>query len=172
MKIAVIDNRSKRLHRLINISIVAFTILWIVIFIFMLTSIEILERLAVYFMLISALPLVIGLIAFSLLVFIGKKKVISVDPSKSSYSLTLNITKEDFEKSKLNHLDSLGNYILVEDSGNRKEYEISSGQVKKLLSQDGVKSSGISFKKRKTKSLDGPPKAILDSAMWMLWGAS
>ena len=172
MKIAVIDNRSKRLHRLINISIVAFTILWIVIFICMFSNIPILERLAAYFILISGLPLVTGLIAFSLLVFIGKKRVISVDPSKSSFRLTLNITKEDFEKGKLNHLDSLGNYICVEVAGNRKEFEISSGQVNKLLSQYQTKDWDILFQKRKVKSLDGPPKELFDSAMGMLWGAS
>lgn len=135
MKIFVIDNRSKRLHRVINLSILTFTILWLVIFICMFTRIAILERFAVYFMLISGLPLVIGLIAFSLLVFMRKKRVISIDPSKSSYSLTLNITKEDFKKDKLNYLDSLGNYICVESAGYRKEYEISSGQISKLLSQ-------------------------------------
>ena len=123
-------------------------------------------------MLLSGLPLATGLVAFLLLIFIGKKSVISVDSSKSSIKLILNITNEDFEKGKLSNLERLGNYIYVEIAGNRKGYEISSGQVNKLLSQYETKSWDITFQKRKVKSLDGPPKELFDSAMGILWGAT
>ena len=94
----------------------------------------------------------------------------TVDPN-SQIKLILNISEDDFNKGKLEQLAGIGNYIIVTDNQDI-EYEISSSQAKRLLSQDLTKNWMISFRKSRIRSLDESPKEIFGHAMWMLWGAS
>lgn len=166
MKVKVLDKRRKILFGVINTSILTFTVLWLLIFINQIFNSEVLGLITGYFIITSFIPLSVGIIC-SLTLGVLSKQFVEVDEHKE-LSLTLNLAEDDFKHEYLKRLKYLGNYLIVPDTG--VEYEVSSPQVKKLLSV--VSASHLNFQKRKTKTIQESPKKLFDSAMMMLWAAS
>ena len=168
MKLSILDKKRKALNRAINLSVLSFTVLWLIIFTLSLFNNEITNWVMTFLILISGLPLSTGLLSLTGLA-IFRKKHIEIN-TNGEICLTLNISEEDYKLNKLHKMEYSGNYITVHELG--AECEISSKEAKRLLSQVEQDKWQIRFDKKKTKLLTQSPKEVFDSAMSMLWAAS
>jgi hypothetical protein len=168
MKLPIVDKNKKTLYGIINTSILSFTVLWIIIFVLLFTNIDIVRRATAYLMLLSALPLLTGLVSLVVLALSGNRLVEFNEHGE--ISLTLNLSKEDYKSQKFDKMGHSGNFVAVHELG--AEYEISSTQAKKLLLQEDRVNWQISLQERKAKVLTESPKQMFNSAMSILWAAS
>lgn len=161
MKIIVLDSKRKALHRAINTSIVSAGSLLFLGFILSYFNSSTLTSIGVFLLLLSILPILIGL-NFSIALAIKDKHYIDFDEHKETL-LVLNIKEYDFKIGDKMYMGYSGNYLVQENP--RVRYEITSDEVEGLLADKNIASWHKSFELTDKKMLDSSPKRVFNDIM-------
>ncbi len=166
MILLIQSNTTKQLYKTINISILLFTIIWVILFTLQLFSYPLIELLSIFLMLVSALIFIIGVVSAVISAVIDKTQEISTDQVQQ---LLLNIAQKDYEKGEFTNIKPDNNFILVANNYHDVTYD-EALKLLKIAIQKGIE---IKLKQQTIfYSLDQNPKQIFNNCMGMLWAAS